>query len=193
METQTQQLKSNPPITYEEILLLFKETRELLSNSSIETNEKFKDTDLRIKELGKQIGGLGNKFGKYNEGLFMPSLISIIENNFKCHAHSVNYIFNDNGNSLEIDLLGISDNYIFIIEIKSNLKEYDLDQLKKTIENFKKYALEYKEKKIIGAVAATEYNSQIKNRVIENGYYFISTSDDIAKLNIPEGFTPKEW
>ena len=34
-------------------------------------SEKFgKDIDRRIKELGIQIGGLGNKFGLYNEGTF---------------------------------------------------------------------------------------------------------------------------
>ncbi len=41
--------------TYEDILRLFQET------------------DRQLKELGKQIGGLGSKFGSFTEGLALRS------------------------------------------------------------------------------------------------------------------------
>ena len=37
------------------------------------------ETDRQIRELGKQIGGLGNKFGSFTEGLALPSMQKILQ------------------------------------------------------------------------------------------------------------------
>ena len=41
-----------------------------------------KKTDLQLKELGKQIGGLGNKFGSFAEGLSYRSISKILREKF---------------------------------------------------------------------------------------------------------------
>jgi len=158
-----------------------------------ETDRRMKETDKQIKELGKQIGGLGNKFGSYNEGLFMPSLIKILQDTFKCRRHAPRYRFKDNGNFFEIDLLGLSEVACYIVEIKSHLKNEAIDQLKNTICKFKKYDELANNKKIYGIICATDYDDDTSNYVFDNGIYFISTMDDIARLKKPKGFKPVEW
>ena len=37
-----------------------------------EVSQVQKATDRQLKELGKQIGGLGSKFGSFTEGLALP-------------------------------------------------------------------------------------------------------------------------
>jgi hypothetical protein len=87
-------MATTPP-TYDDILRLFqetdrqlKETALLLREKSLETDRKFQktehllwerslETDRQIKELGKQIGGLGSKFGSFTEGLALPSMEAI--------------------------------------------------------------------------------------------------------------------
>jgi hypothetical protein len=41
-----------------------------------------KETDRQLKELGKQIGGLGAKFGSFTEGLALPSMETILGQQF---------------------------------------------------------------------------------------------------------------
>ena len=55
----------------------FQETEHLLRERSLETDRKFQETNLQLKELGKQIGGLGSKFGSFTEGLALPSMEAI--------------------------------------------------------------------------------------------------------------------
>lgn len=42
-----------------------------------------KETDQQIAKLGKQIGGLGRKFGSFTEGLALPSMQKILQNKFQ--------------------------------------------------------------------------------------------------------------
>ncbi|MDB9310773.1 hypothetical protein PN471_19525, partial [Aphanizomenon sp. CS-733/32] len=51
-----------------------KETDLLLKQVS----QQQKATDRQLKELGKQIGGLGAKFGSFTEGLALPSMETIL-------------------------------------------------------------------------------------------------------------------
>ena len=176
-------------LSFEKVWLMFQETDKKFQD----TDKKMQDTDKQIKELGKQIGGLGNKFGTFNEGLFMPSLVKMLIGKFNCRSEAPRYRFNDNGNSFEIDLLGISDTACYIIEIKSHLTNEAVRQLKEIIKYFRKYDDVSKSKKIYGLICATDYNEKTSNHVIDNGFYFISTRDDIARLQVPEGFKPKEW
>jgi hypothetical protein len=61
-------------MTYEQVLELIgklsQEVREL--KTTLKTTQR--KTDKQIKELATQIGGLGNKFGRFAEGMAFPSL-----------------------------------------------------------------------------------------------------------------------
>ena len=56
--------------------------------------------------------------------------------------------YDDNGNSLEIDLLGETNDACYIVEIKSHLREEVFEQLEQAIKNFKKFDKKYAEKQI---------------------------------------------
>ena len=144
METQTQQTPTGEGLNFEKIWAMFQETDRKFQ----ETDKKCQQTDKQIKEIGKQIGGLGNKFGTFNEGLFMPSLETILKKQFKCQLTFSNYKFYDNGNTLEIDLLGETNDACYIVEIKSHLREEVFEQLEQAIKNFKKFDKKYAEKQI---------------------------------------------
>ena len=214
METQTQQIPTGEGLNFERIWAMFQEsktqlqeTKEILREASLvtekkfqetnqkfqETDKKFQQTDKQIKEIGKQIGGLGNKFGTFNEGLFMPSLETILKKQFKCHLTFSNYKFYDNGNTLEIDLLGETNDACYIVEIKSHLREEVFEQLEQAIKNFKKYDKKYADKQIYGIIAATHYTEKDLKQVHQHGFHFISTNDEIAKLKDPKGFKAKNW
>jgi hypothetical protein len=157
-----------------------------------ETDKKFQETDTQIKNLGKHIGGLGHKFGTFTEGLFMPSVKKLLLNEFKCKTVTKNYIYN-NGISFEIDMIGDAGENVYLVEIKSHLNDSIFPQMQRHIQQFKEYVTRFKGSKIFGIVVATHFDAEIVSKLYESGYYFISVSNKIAKLNIPESFLPKEW
>ena len=173
-------------LMFKETAVKFKETDELLST-------KFKETDKQIKELGKQIGGLGNKFGTFNEGLVLPSLRKLFHHKFNCTDISERYKFYSNGDSMEIDLLAISKTSCFIIEIKSHYRQDAFEQLLNQIERFRRVKLEHSDKKIYGVLVATHYEKENINELLRNGIYFISISNDLVELQIPDSFEPRAW
>ena len=174
-------------LTFEKVWFMFQETDRKFK----ETDLQIKQTSKEIKELGRQIGGLGNKFGSFNEGLLMPSLIKLLETKFNCYDISTNRLFRDNGKSFEVDILGANDDSCYLIEIKSHLKEEAIEQLKKQIDRFKKFGKNYTNSKIYGVICATHYEINIVEKVTEAGLYFISTSDDLIKLQVPDNFEPR--
>jgi RecB family endonuclease NucS len=98
-----------------------------------------------------------------------------------------------NGNTIEIDLLAISADSVYIIEIKSKYRKDDLKQLLKHIEKYRENTPEHQNKKIYGVIVATDYNKDNIKELERRGIYFISIADDLVKLHIAPDFTPKSW
>lgn len=169
------------------------ESQREFSESRKETERSMKETDKQIKELGKQIGGLGNKFGTFNEGLVLPSLYKLFKNKFHCTEITERYKFFANGNSMEIDLLAISNDACYLIEIKSHYKSDAIEQLQKQIVRFRKIKKEYADRKIYGVIVATHYEKENIKELTGNGIYFISISDDLVSMKLPNNFKPKVW
>jgi hypothetical protein len=174
-------------------------TKNTETNSNSNSDDKptfekvwlmFQETDKRINELGKQIGGLGNKFGTFNEGLVLPSLEKLFETHFNCKSIAQNYKFFSNGNSMEIDMLAISEESVYIIEIKSHLKLEVIEQVQNQVEKFRKNMKEYSERKIYSVIVATHYEKDFVKNITDKGIYFISITDDLVKLKIPRNFKP---
>jgi hypothetical protein len=54
-----------------------------LGDISAETSRQVNKMIKTIKELGKQISGLGNKFGSFTEGMAFPSIEKLLREKFK--------------------------------------------------------------------------------------------------------------
>jgi len=57
-----------------------------------------------IRELGRQIGGLGEKFGSFTEGLALPSTQKILTQRFQMDVIAPRLRSRRNGHSLELDV-----------------------------------------------------------------------------------------
>ncbi len=99
------------------------ELRELMAGLVLSQ----KDTDRQIKELGKQIGGLGNKFGSFAEGLAYRSIARILRDDFGMNDFIAPGVqVRKDGKEEEYDVLAYSNgglNRGMIVEIKSHLDE----------------------------------------------------------------------
>ncbi|MBM2815559.1 MAG: hypothetical protein HW421_2321 [Ignavibacteria bacterium] len=123
----------------------------------------------------------------------MPSLYKILLEKFNCKEVFENYTYKNNGDILEIDMLGIAADASYIIEIKSHFRDEAIEQIKTEAARFRKFSKYSKDKKIFCFLAASHYKDEEQKKVLNEGIYFISISDDVAKLKVPKNFKPKEW
>jgi len=161
-----------------------------------ETDKQLKETDKKIKELGKQIGGLSNKFGSFTEGLALPSMTKILREQFDMNIIAPRVWARRNGKSLELDVLAYSNGKqkaVYVVEVKSHLREEGLEQLLNTLHVFPEFFQEHKDKKLYGILAAVHIPENMKIKVLESGIYVATIQDEQFKLQVPKHFKARNF
>ena len=180
------------------------ETDKRLSKRIEETDKhlskRIEEIDLQlskqIKALGKQIGGLGQKFGSFTEGLALPSMQKILQHKFKMEVVSPSVRVNKNGKEIEIDVLAYANssiNEVYIVEVKSHLREDGIKQLQSIMNNFREFFPEHSDKKVFGVIAAVDMSKRLKQRLLSLGFYTAKIKDDIFSLDVPDDFRAKAY
>ncbi len=174
-----------------------KETELLLkevSQQQKENAQQQKKTDKQLKELGKQIGGLGAKFGSFTEGLALPSMETILGQQFGMEVISPSVRVSKEGQHLEIDVLAYSNgelNTAYIVEVKSHVRQEDITQLKSILQRFRRFFPEHKDKKLYGILAAVDLSPELREKILQEGFYVARIHDQVFELDIPDNFQPR--
>ena len=159
-----------------------------------ETSKQIEETGKQLKELGKQIGGLGKKFGSFTEGLALPSMTKILRERFKMEVISPSVRVSKNDIDAEIDVLAYANsaiNEVYVVEVKSHLREEAITQLNSLMANFKTLFPEHKDKKLYGIIAAVDISEALKKRVLAAGFYMARIQDETFSLDVPDEFQAK--
>ncbi len=173
-----------------------KETDRQLKESVTSSNKRQKEIDRQIKELGKQIGGLGRKFGSFTEGLALPSMQKILQTQFKMEVISPSVRVKKGKEEIEIDVLAYANsvvNEVYIVEVKSHLREEGIIQLQKMMQKFRYFFPEHHDKKLYGILAAVDMSLELQQRLLSLGFYTASIKEDIFSLNVPDNFQAKVY
>ncbi len=155
-----------------------------------------KETARQISELGKQIGGLSNKFGTFTEGLTLPSVQNLLFERFGVEDFMPRRRRRFQGEIVELDALGIvngSRNEAYIVEIKSHLRSDGVEQLLAIIAKFRAAFPEYNDKKVFGILVAADASADGVQAARNAGFYLITFQDDIMRFESDEGFVPKAY
>ena len=208
-------------ITYEEVLSLFKETREMMKEQSREAErrsqeadrrsqeadrrsqetdrqlkEQSKETDRQLKELGKQIGGLGDKFGYFTEGLALPSMERILKEQFGMTAIAPRIRIRKNGEEIEIDVLAYANddiNLAILVEVKSRVKREAIEQLQKLMGRFREFCPEHRDKAAMGILAGVDWDQDVADEARKAGFLTASIRDEMFEITAPDGFEAHRW
>ena len=188
-----------------------RETERLLRESQQETDRLMRETDRKMQETAREvketaqvvretnqsIGGLHNSFGELAEHLVAPGIeekFNALGYHFKDTAQNRKFKNKKENISVEIDILLENDDYSVAVEVKSKPRETDIDVFKRRLELLRKYKDSIQDShKIHGAIAGAVFQKEVKKAVLEAGFYVIEQSGDTMKINVPEGFKPKEW
>lgn len=149
-----------------------------------------------IDKLGREIGWIGNTFGRFTEGLFMPSLEKILIKDFGLDTVAPRIQRRQNGSMVELDVLAFSNsgkNTAVVVEIKSKLRDDDIRDFLKQLENFPKLFPEHKDKKLYGMIAAVGITAEQKALMERLGIYVVRIKEDVFTLVSSKKFKPKDF
>ncbi len=138
-----------------------------------------KETDRQLKELGKQIARLGEKFGGFTEGLALPSMEKILRQRFGMEVICPSVRVNKGGQHQEIDVLAYANgniNQVLVVKVKSHPREESIAQIKTLLERFRSYFPEHKEKTVFGILAAVDISPLLRARYVKACTWRVSTT-----------------
>ena len=176
-----------------------KETDLLLkevSQQQRENERRQQETDRQLKELGRQIGGLGAKFGSFTEGLALPSMETILRQRLGMEVVSPSVRVSKDGKHLEIDVLAYTNgelNTAYIVEVKSHGREESITQLISILQRFRSFFPEHKDKKLYGILAAVDLSPELREKILQEGFYVARIHDQVFELDIPDNFQPQTY
>ena len=192
-------------LTYEKVWEMFQETDRRFK----ETDRKFKETDRRFKEteqrfketerfvmkLSKNIGGLNNSLGELMETLIAARLWEKFGIYNLSRAYRRVPIYNENNKAIsEIDILLSNTEWVMAVEVKREVKEYDIDRHLKRMQWIRDYPpAETKGKKLLGAIAGGEIPPGVANLAHEAGFFVVELKGESTELISPADFQPKIW
>ena len=207
---------NNEPLTFEKVWAALMENREQMKESdrkfqamsqetdrkfqamSLEAREQMKETREQMKETDRRIGELGNRFGDLAEHLVLPGIMDKFNAlGFQFTRDAQNAKFRDPTTRrilAEIDILLENGDIVIAVEVKSTLRDKDVDKHLERMEFLRSYADSKNDKrKYRGAIAAAIVAGDARSYALESGFYVIEQSGDTMKLDLPEGFIPREW
>jgi hypothetical protein len=156
--------------------------------------ELFKATDKKIANVTAQVAGLSSKWGRFVEGLLAPAVIRL----FKERGIAVDRVAqrvkaHKNGRHLEVDVLALNAEYVVLIEAKSSLSVQDIDEHLQRLEDFKLFYPEYKDRKIIGAVAGIDIEDGVDRYAYKQGLFVIGQRGEMVMILNDKKFQPRVW
>ena len=159
-----------------------------------ETAVQMKDTDRKLKELGKQIGGLGNKFGTFAEGLAFASIERILRTDFGMEAITPRFSVVKGGESEEYDVLAYRNGEVkqgMIVEVKSSLDLTTIEQMQRKMDGIFRWMPEHRDKEFQGMVAYVDGSAAARQAVLAHGWHLVHVGEELFEMKTPPGFVPK--
>jgi hypothetical protein len=152
-------------------------------------------TEETLRHVTAQLGGLGNKFGSFTEGLAFASMRRILRRRFHVDDIAFRRIVHRNGHAQEFDMVGVANgkrHEVYLVEIKSELNEQELQKSLQKFRAFFDYFPVYRGLKLCGVISAVDVHGAMAERVLHEGLYLATASDENFKLvKPPRGFKPK--
>ena len=174
--------------------LQLKETDLQLKETVQQLKETDKQLSKQLKNLAEQIGGLGNKFGSFTEGWAFPSMVKVLRNQFKMESIATNFQVKRDDKLMELDVFAYSNgnlNTACIVEVKSHVREEDIQQLLRQLTRLREFVPEHANKKLYGILAGVQFPKQMREKIWQQGLYLASIHDEHFTLQLPDNFQPR--
>jgi chemotaxis protein histidine kinase CheA len=161
-----------------------------------EADKTMEDLKRQIKANGEQIGGLGNKFGSFTEGLALPSVESLLFEHFGIDEFYKRWKRRVGDKRIEIDGLGLVNgerNEGYVVEVKSHLDMRAITQVLELMANIRSYFPAFAEKRFYAIIAAADIHEDAYRAAVKQGLYVVGFADELMDFSMPADFVPKAF
>ncbi|MCX7662669.1 MAG: hypothetical protein N2Z61_02805 [Tepidimonas fonticaldi] len=158
--------------------------------------EQSRETDRQLRELKRQIGGLGDKFGYFAEGMALPTMERLLRRRFHMEIVNPRSRIRKDGREREYDVLAWANgkvNTVVVVEVKSRVKREAIAQLIEQLETLFDFLPELKGKARVGILAGIDWDAGVEEEAQAAGLYTARIRDDMFELTTPKGFKPRKW
>ena len=163
---------------------------------------QFRDDSKREnREFNRQLGDIANKYGRLIEDLVAPSICRImkealgIDKKIPCidNFRTKRSYRGDTSKVREFDVIAECLDYVLVNETKTSPTSADVNRLIKTMDVIRDYFPEFKDRKLIGAIASLFMNKSVINYASAKGILALAVGDDLMDIKNPPGFKPSLW
>ncbi len=174
------------------------ETEAVMARSRAETDAAMArsraETDAALRELSRRMGHFSNQLGEFAEGMVAPAGKRLFAaRGIPVHAVARNVEGERNGRAIEIDVLVINGEHVVAIEVKSRPKVEHIDEHLDRLAAFKEVFPEYRDRKLIGAIAGIVLDQEVARYAYRRGLFVLGQSGDGITILNDDKFRPKEW
>ncbi len=143
------------------------------------TDEQLRKTDIKIDRLAEQVGKITDSWGSFTEGLVAPSVHKfLVSKGFKNVVVGTNVYLAKDGQSIEYDIVGETEEFILIVSVKTTVRMRDIQELILSAKKFY-YFSDKHEKEIRVAIAGIKIPANIEKFALRKGILLFKVSGDL--------------
>ena len=195
-------------ITYEEVLVSFKELAEAQRRTEEARRKGEKALRESLQELTKNLneasGNFNNKWGKFLENLVKGDLVKLLsERNIKVDRIQPRLVISDPNRRKvgDFDLVAMNGKEIVAVEVKTTLTKEKVEKFMNKLKMFKTYFPEYRDRVVYGGVAflcepESEEAAHAAEYAEESGLFVILSPGGEANMSTmsnSKDFKPKSF
>jgi hypothetical protein len=186
--------KTARKVTIDDVWAGFERLEKLQEDFQKKTQKTQDEAWKAIKETQRNIGGINNTLGSLVEHIMTPNL----PRKFKQFGFSFERITTvkwaaEGSIYAEIDGLLENGAQAMVVEVKTTLREKDIDDHLIRMEKVRAYADDHGDKRqFLGAIAATITSRAAKAYALSKGFFVIEPSGEDVKITKPVS-NPKVW
>ncbi|MDB9403088.1 DUF3782 domain-containing protein [Microcystis aeruginosa CS-1036] len=171
------------------------------AEAKLESDRRAAEADRSMAELkrtvertSKAVDSLTTRWGRFVEELVEPAVLRL----FQEKGIDIKEVYprarvKRQGIAMEIDILGVDDTDLVVVECKSRLSQDDVDEFIEKLTRFKIAFPHYKNYRAYGAVAGIEINEGIDRYAYKKGLFVIKPSGDTVAIINDADFQPNTW
>ena len=168
-----------------------------LAKDKAEAKKRSRKIDAQIEELGKQIGGANNRWGKIVEELVAGDLSAIISTHLNGQAHILSTRVRPDDRSWEIDVLATNGDIAVPAEVKTTLSIEDIDRfVARILMRFTTLLPHHQHKRIYGVIAFVKIDgneSEVIEHALSQGLIVVKAMHGTNKVLNAEDFKPRDF
>jgi len=163
-----------------------------------ELKELFAATREMIDENSREMSRLGLSFGDVIEHLVAPRIEEHFEEigmNLRAPSPPVSRKIRENGQTIaQVDLQLENAESVMIVEVKARVNRTHVMEHVSRLEKLRGwYDRRGDHRKLYGAIAGAVFHPAERKAARGEGFFVLVQAGDTMRMDIPEGFRPREW